>query len=121
MLKLNQQMTVCSYVQVALFDQKVMLTASLKAIDGQLEHLLAGQKAILEQLYSLHDEVRTGVATIHDQLLAMRDNQFRRQKFAQLEELYCDVLRRMGTLHLSCPHCQQMGCYRHILLGDSAI
>ena len=95
MLKLNKQMTMCSYMQVALYDQKVMLTASLKAIDGQLEHLLAGQKAILEQLYSLHDEVRTGVASIHDQLLAMRDNQFR-QKFAQLEELYCDVLRKLG-------------------------
>ncbi|DBB07008.1 TPA: hypothetical protein ACH3X1_011599 [Trebouxia sp. C0004] len=86
-----------SSIQAALQDQKIMLTASLAAIDGKLDNLLAGQRLILTEVYSLRKDVQTGIESVHQQLLAQRDSQFR-QKYAQLEETYCDVLRRMGTL-----------------------
>lgn len=72
-----------------------MLTASLSVIDGKLDILVSGQRLILEELFSLRGDVQSGVQSIHDHLLAMQDTLFR-QDFAQLQEIYCEVLRRIG-------------------------
>lgn len=80
-----------------------MLTASLNMIDGKLDILISGQQMILEELFSLRGDVQSGVQSVHDHLLAMQDTQFR-QDFAQLQEIYCEVLRRIGE----CP--QQIVC-----------
>ena len=72
-----------------------MLTASVNLIDGKLDTLIQGQQLILKDLLSLRGEVQTGIQSIHNRLLAIQDNQFR-LKFAQLEEIYCEVLRKIG-------------------------
>lgn len=82
-------------MQTALQDQKLMLTASVNMIDGKLDNLIAGQKLIYEEVVSLRGDVQVGFKGVHDQLLAMKNTEFR-QKFAMLEEMYCEVLRRIG-------------------------
>ena len=83
------------FLQTALQDQKLMLTASVNMIDGKLDNLIAGQKLIYEEIVSLRGDVQTGFMSVHDQLLAMKNTEFR-QNFAMLEEMYCEVLRRIG-------------------------
>ena len=72
-----------------------MLTASVNLLDGKLDCVISGQQLILEEVVSLRHDVRAGVQSVHNHLLAMRNTQFR-QKLSQLEETYCEVLRRVG-------------------------